>query len=830
MPTDSRSPETPDATAPQVEENAVQPEVWSAEPNAPEHLIPSIDRPQDAHFFTSVVITDMDAVDAGERPIEAPLDEMQVAGASGALRPAEGVILTHRQAWESNGLALGNLLHSLTLAPGEVTRVAMIDWHHRARGQQAGTTSQADHLAQAGEQSRGVAEITKGVAREHQSGSSVGTASSTAAQGGAGGGLFGFLGFSASGGSNHSIATNVSFSAGDREVSQTANQQLHQRTHQQADAVRTRRATVVKETSESDDETLSTRIVANYNHGHALSVQYFEVVETYAIKTRVVDAERCLFVPMAPFDFSDPRVLHRHRDLLRHLAHTAELAALLDAVQPVDDSVLLEFPADAGADLRDLREALAENAGRDMSSIDGFLYGLQLELRDRAPRLTIPGARGESASALRLPAGATLVGMAAPGFDGELDRLRQAGALSVRLRNVSDELPPEVSRLPGEGLPVADIAEIVFSPNPLSAAQSSREHLARIELHFRSASGHQTRQSTLLAVRSSEQPLVIARVTPPDLATAERIGALMAPLRLAYSQAIWASMDQVSVRELLAGRSHNGQPLGDSVVPIPIAISGNLLGFRWPFPESWARSRDSFRKRHTGQVGISDLVSVPTGGVFAEAVLGQSKAAELIDPHRFWKWQDSPIPLTPPEIKPLDSSPRGSGVETNAPGLEASAATPLAMPAMPAFGGSGEALKALVAANMFRDMSGMAQVASMLETAVGASSSGATAAGEQASKNFETYTQYLQAMVEQLAPLVEGALTDGASTAMTETMKGGMAAKKAAAGKSAKTTAKTAGKAASGSAASKTASAASKTATSKTAASKGTGDKKPGGG
>jgi len=97
----------------------------------------------------------------------------------------------------------------------------------------------------------------------------------------------------------------------------------------------------------------------------------------------------------------------------------------------------------------------------------------------------------------------------------------------------------------------------------------------------------------------------------------------------------------------------------------------------------------------------------------------------------------------------------------------------------PTFNGTAEAIKALTAANVFRDISGMAQVASMLETAVGASSSGATAAGEQASKNFETYTKYLQAMVEQLAPLVEGALTDGASSGLTGTMKGGLAAKKA---------------------------------------------------
>jgi hypothetical protein len=373
--------------------------------------------------------------------------------------------------------------------------------------------------------------------------------------------------------------------------------------------------------------------------------------------------------------------------------------------------------------------------------------------------------------------------------------------LSVRLRHVSDELPPEISRIPREGLAVGDIQEIIFTPNELSAGQLTREHLALIELEFRSVSEHKASQSTLLAIRSGDGPISVATISVADMSTAKRLGELMQPYRLAYSQAIWASLDQVSVRELLAGRSHAGQALESSVIPQPIAISGNMLGFAWPFPESWARSRDSFRKQHMTQAGVMDLISVPTGGVFAEAVLGQSKAAELIDPHRFWKWQDSPIPLTPPDISPLDSKPRGSGVDTTAPTLDGSAATPLVMPAMPAFNGTAEAIKALTTANIFRDMSGMAQVAGMLEKAIEASSSGAAGAAEQASKNFETYTKYLEEMVDKLAPLVEGALTDGASTAMTETMKGGMAAKKAAAAKGAtKTAAKSAAKSATGSA------------------------------
>ena len=55
-------------------------------------------------------------------------------------------------------------------------------------------------------------------------------------------------------------------------------------THQAASSVRNRRASIVKEISETEHESsVSTRILANYNHMHALTVQYYEVVELYRV-------------------------------------------------------------------------------------------------------------------------------------------------------------------------------------------------------------------------------------------------------------------------------------------------------------------------------------------------------------------------------------------------------------------------------------------------------------------------------------------------------------------------------------------------------------------
>ena len=54
------------------------------------------------------------------------------------------------------------------------------------------------------------------------------------------------------------------------------------------------------------------------------------------------------------------------------------------------------------------------------------------------------------------------------------------------------------------------------------------------------------------------------------------------------------------------------------------------------------------------------LVPIATAGVFAEAVLGRSNSAEKLDITRFWNWQDSPTPLTPPEIAPVATGTRAT--------------------------------------------------------------------------------------------------------------------------------------------------------------------------
>src|SRR4029079_4254979 len=83
------------------------------------------------------------------------------------------------QSWFAQGVALGQILHSMALAPGESTRIAMIDWSRRTRAAATEAISEAEQLTNTMTHSRAVSEVTDATAREIQWGGSHTHATST---------------------------------------------------------------------------------------------------------------------------------------------------------------------------------------------------------------------------------------------------------------------------------------------------------------------------------------------------------------------------------------------------------------------------------------------------------------------------------------------------------------------------------------------------------------------------------------------------------------------------------------------------------------------------
>ena len=279
-------------------------------------------------YFRRLVIDFAQLADQDATPVEGltGIDlEASLAAPRAFQRVATGALLTFKQSWFSEGVTLGQLLHSLSLAPGESTRVAVIDWLRRTRSSATEDIDERERLTNEQDHTRALNEVTSATATEFQAGSSSTLVTSTTSQtGGALGLEIGplALGGSQGGSSSTTEAFSASSSFGARDLAASLSQAINDRTQQHATAARSRRASAVREVSQSEHESISTRVVTNYNHMHALTVQYYETVQAYRVTTELDRAERCLFVPLNLLDFRNVALVDRLRSTLAEVALT----------------------------------------------------------------------------------------------------------------------------------------------------------------------------------------------------------------------------------------------------------------------------------------------------------------------------------------------------------------------------------------------------------------------------------------------------------------------------------------------------------------------------
>jgi hypothetical protein len=416
--------------------------------STPTDLLPTTGNyPVEVVRYQSVVLTDIPgakpprkltgAIDLGEENL--PFYD----------RPAEGMIITTEQSWSVQGVTLGRLLHSLALAPGESTRVAVVDWERRTLGAGTEKTAEADQLSSKTDQDRSITEVANTIAMELQHGSSTTKEESKSTSGGGGAGisLFGLnLGGSGSHSSNSGFATNVSRSTGVRTAAGQTAQQISARTQQVATAARSRHMTVVRETSQKEREQVTTRVVTNYNHMHALSVQYYEVVQVYQVSTQPVLAERCLFIPLQELSFTYNN-LQRYKEMLAKVA-PAEWAKRIREANPLDTTVrkadgctAAEAPANQAFDGIDLLDISSSAMGvYGVRKVDGTPVRFDPAARQWQPMST----NGLPAGGLkRIAPGKNIVWAIRPDntivlFDGTTWRYDPAGGSALAIASGSD--------------------------------------------------------------------------------------------------------------------------------------------------------------------------------------------------------------------------------------------------------------------------------------------------------------------------------------------------------------------------------------------------------
>lgn len=748
----------------------------------PNDLLPASGQyPLERAYYSSFVLADLDDPTGGDRSdLEAagPLDPLTAVQGSGFTRPVRGARMTFAQSWYAQGVALGQLLHSLALAPGESTRVAMIDWSRQQSGQQAESGGQTEMLIGDTTQKRAMSEVQNAVANEAQNGFSQNSAHGQQTQGGGGGGFSaGGLTVGGSGSTANTAADSdtVSGSSGVRNITASMTQNVADSTHQAASSARNMYASVVRELSQAEHETISTRVVGNFNHMHALTVQYYEVVQIYRTSVRLHRFEPCLFIPMKPIDFLAPAaadggqapgdlVIRRYRHALQTAALDGRARALLDSDAPDNKTVEIRPTVQRLAPVTFPGGADPAQSGPSGSVPAGAAT---------APLVT--SVDSPDGSVLQVPDGATLQKIRATFPCKRAGLYFPPGAqenttyMPVNPNVGNDGQPFEADGfLP---VPLGDVVSLVLDTDGVQ-----QTGFVTLVLAYRGAPLQV--DVPVVAYGSGgglgEQVMTLRRGDP-----SQNLKSRLAEDQLHYSQVVWRAMDSATVALLLAPYSYAGQPLAQVVDPAPIGVTGNYLIFRMPWeardvlgdptPTAGADTDGPWLEwigKHADyDTTVEDYVPLPSGGVFAEAVLGRANSAEKLDITRFWNWQDSPIPLQAPDIAAVQAGSRAQADSTTATGLAAPIVAFNNPAALPDPAGLTSTLGALAGGNMFRDMSGTATAQALALAALSGAAGGATTAGQQGVANAAMAAQKDIEMAKIAAGILTGGLAgDSAST------------------------------------------------------------------
>jgi len=751
-------------------------DLGDTEERAAEELRPAFgEYPTERVYYDTLFMLGTDAAQA-QHPLSAPLSLAKLAGGGLAFgAPAIGAIATYAQSWFAQGLTLGHMVHSLALAPGEATRLAVIDWTRKTTTTASESIDEGERLTNATNHVRAISEVQNAVAEEMQEGGSIATGWSTSSSkskgfaasygggiAGVAGSIGGALGFGGGGSytsqssETESEATSASWSVGSRSVLAEMNQRVNDRTEQFATSVRNRRATAVREVSQSEHEQVSTRIVANYNHMHALTVQYYEVVQIYRVTVQLNRFDRALFLPFELLDFSTPSgadlvarfrgellagaLTPRAADLLIDDRGRIEVHSAVRVPRPITVADVAVAPGTVGAMTRVAMRRpggeapLPEEPPEDPPEVPPV--GDPVRPPRTVTRFTVvrPGPIAEV-----IPGDARITSIAFDDVVVDRVRLDQPGVAAEASTFIVAAGTGQVD-FP-QGVAARGIDTIHIARDSAAAAEGSM--VIRYE-----SEGQQSFAVVPIAVFATSAMQKVCFLHGDAVGRRAELLAHLQANRSHYTRVVLGCLDAASLALLLADVSWQGKPLADQVEPNPIAVSGNYLVLRAPAEDDEASGLTQFatwgellrdRKVDFGTQSTR-LVPIPTAGVFAEAVLGRSNSAEKLDITRFWNWQDSPIPLQPPEISPVATGSRGTTDDLKpgqlgAPVLGISAPTVLPEPA-----GLSAALSALANGSMFRDMAGLAGTQDVAKDASAGTLNAATEAGRIASTNFQAAT------------------------------------------------------------------------------------------
>ncbi|WP_374077820.1 helix-hairpin-helix domain-containing protein [Bdellovibrio bacteriovorus] len=696
---------------------------------------------------------------------------------------AHGHLLQFKQIWTADGYSIGDLLYSLPLAPGQKKQIVVYDWEHKTSGMRDDSLSYSERLDAEISRDRDINEIVNATLSESIDASSTAKSSSFSAGGGTG--VAGFYGVAfgavigASGGSSKasSTASQDSF----RETTGSSHQSLSDRTTQSASSVRNQRSTVIQTVSDGEKFQVTSESVANYNHCHSMTMQYFEVLRHFKVYQKLVGVQECLFVPleMKPFDVYKA---NRWYDILNRSIYLPQYRKGLPAIKRYldnwehanfpdgkyceeevlnikgDISVIFRLgcPANSSTD-----EFVAENwlwssllmpytsassfynrYKAQQNALDDYFaseYGTKIA-QEFVNKLRLY-AIDKDGNATEVPIDCTLVSEFRNKVElkisirssGSMPKLTRESITQLKLSaqfgkdsiSAFQTLFPDAYDLYSSLVPASYLLPTGSSVVVKSAKIAySTEHFDGWLVSDTGVNNDITTADdvwlyTPLSQKEKHNP------KDEDVTLCNNlIDHLNANIEL-YHKAIWVKMSPERRFMLLdgivcTGTGVNGRSVASVVDNKVIGVVGNSLimpvapgqyinpTFKYPV-DSTGKVIDLLELYRTNDPDPT-TITVPTKGVFAEAVMGSCNSCEKIEEDRFWRWEQSPIPDSPTAIGSVDPNATRSQSLSNM----TSEAFPNPIiniqnsPSAPDPQGLSSALSLVGKSDAFRDLTGLA--------------------------------------------------------------------------------------------------------------------------
>ncbi|MGB2741351.1 MAG: hypothetical protein WBC60_12455 [Cognaticolwellia sp.] len=652
---------------------------------------------------------------------------------------AFGHILESRVRTRSAGYSLGNVNHSLTLAPRQIKKIVTIESQIMDKAQRAESASSSDAIDQTTKRIYAYQDAVESELNEWSKGGS--SSSTTGVAGGAG---FVIPPFAVGGGASHGSANSDSWKRGGREVSAKEEQYLRDAIRQHGESIRNKQSLVVVEQNQEEGIQGVSEVVRNPNYGHSLTIIYHEILRHLRVDTEVVGASECVFVPFALKPFSFERAL-RWRDILETHLKKRQLRWVLSYLSDLSsDGEYIGSTVPAGARSKhpitfvtgSLYIKLAIERPRDDDS-DNFSELAWLPLM---PFLATPARaiwtkiikiteekRDEYFQRVHAPIIAaswvnTLVIDNIDGVDFTLaSNYKFNKTVKVNFTFTSEDGSTTRETLQNirvgasEPLPEKSVANVISASMEYYTSTFNRKitssHGANdlIVIEDGSAGPEAMLHFPLSDWEKQDMRLEITTAAKDLTAHLNEHGEY-------YHKVIWWSMDRDKLYMMLDGiyiSEEDTRSVASVVERDPIAIIGNSLVYsvsggahiKVNGIETPTELNDYYRDTSTKSVPMR--VSLPTSGLYAQAIMDGCEALEEHFGSTEWVLSDQDLELAElgPELfaSRRASTPNLQPTEFSAPIINLqNAATP------PAPSGLGSAFNAIVNPNAFGDMAGLA--------------------------------------------------------------------------------------------------------------------------